>query len=36
MGTSAQYLCLIERTRTGFTETRLDAVNFVPMLSGLS
>lgn len=36
MGTNEQHLCLIERTRTGFAETRLDAVNFVPLLSGLS
>jgi protein-L-isoaspartate(D-aspartate) O-methyltransferase len=36
MGTNEQYLCLIERTRNGFSETRLDAVNFVPMLSGLN
>ena len=35
MGTSEQCLCLIERTRGGFAETRLDSVNFVPMLSGL-
>jgi protein-L-isoaspartate(D-aspartate) O-methyltransferase len=36
MGTSEQYLCMIERARKGFVETRLDAVNFVPMLSGLN
>jgi hypothetical protein len=36
MGTTEQYLCVIERGRSGFTEKRLDAVNFVPMLSGLS
>ena len=36
MGTNEQFLCLIERARNGFSETRLDAVNFVPMLSGLS
>lgn len=36
MGSGEQYLCMIERTRGGFTETRLDPVKFVPMLSGLS
>ena len=36
MGTTEQYLCVIERSRSGFAETRLDAVKFVPMLSGLS
>ena len=36
IGTSEQHLCVIERTRSGFSETRLDAVNFVPMLSGLN
>ena len=36
MGVEEQYLCVIERTRSGFAETRLDAVKFVPMLSGLS
>jgi protein-L-isoaspartate(D-aspartate) O-methyltransferase len=36
MGTREQHLCMIERSARGFTETRLDAVNFVPMLSGLS
>ena len=36
MGTRDQYLCVIERTTRGFSEARLDAVKFVPMLSGLS
>jgi len=36
MGTREQYLCVIERGARGFTEARLDAVKFVPMLSGLS
>ncbi|HEV7802244.1 MAG TPA: protein-L-isoaspartate(D-aspartate) O-methyltransferase [Burkholderiales bacterium] len=36
MGTREQYLCVIERTARGFTEAKLDAVRFVPMLSGLS
>ncbi len=36
MGTREQYLCVIERGARGFSEARLDAVNFVPMLSGLS
>jgi len=36
MGTREQHLCMIERGARGFTETKLDAVNFVPMLSGLN
>jgi protein-L-isoaspartate(D-aspartate) O-methyltransferase len=36
MGTREQHLCVIERTARGYTESRLDAVKFVPMLSGLS
>ncbi len=36
MGTREQHLCVIERTARGYTESRLDAVRFVPMLSGLS
>ena len=36
MGTREQYLCVIERTARGFVQSRLDAVKFVPMLSGLS
>jgi protein-L-isoaspartate(D-aspartate) O-methyltransferase len=36
MGTREQYLCVIERGARGFSESRLDAVNFVPMLSGLN
>ncbi len=36
MGTREQYLCMIERSARGFTESRLDAVRFVPMLSGFS
>ncbi len=34
VGTTEQYLSFIERTPEGFTETRLDAVRFVPLLSG--
>ncbi len=34
VGANEQYLSLIERTPQGFTETRLDAVRFVPLLSG--
>jgi len=34
-GTSAQVLRLVERTRSGFSETSLDAVRFVPMLMGV-
>ena len=36
MGTHEQKLCVIERTVRGYTQTSLDTVNFVPMLSGLS
>jgi len=34
-GTSKQVLRLVERTRSGFSETTLDAVRFVPMLMGV-
>ena len=34
-GTSKQVLRLVERTRSGYSETTLDAVRFVPMLMGL-
>ncbi len=34
IGTQEQYLYLFERTEAGFRETRLDAVKFVPLLSG--
>lgn len=34
VGTGEQYLLFIERTPQGFTETRLDGVRFVPLLSG--
>lgn len=34
VGGQAQYLCLVECTPQGFTETRLDPVRFVPLLSG--
>ena len=34
VGVQEQYLCLIERTPQGFTETRLDPVRFVPLLPG--
>ena len=36
MGIHQQNLCMIERSVRGFTQTKLDAVKFVPMLSGLS
>jgi protein-L-isoaspartate(D-aspartate) O-methyltransferase len=36
MGTRQQHLCVIERTARGFSQSNLDAVKFVPMLSGLS
>jgi len=35
LGTGEQYLVLIERTPVGFVESRLDAVRFVPLLSGV-
>lgn len=34
VGASEQYLSFIERTAQGYVETRLDAVRFVPLLSG--
>lgn len=34
LGSSEQFLYLIERTEHGFRETRLDAVKFVPLLAG--
>ena len=34
-GASAQVLRLVERTRSGYSETTLDAVRFVPMLMGV-
>lgn len=34
VGAAEQYLSFIERTPQGFTETRLDAVRFVPLLAG--
>ena len=36
MGTREQHLCVIERNSRGYTQSNLDAVKFVPMLSGLS
>ncbi|HEV2008509.1 MAG TPA: protein-L-isoaspartate(D-aspartate) O-methyltransferase [Burkholderiales bacterium] len=36
MGSGEQYLCVIERTSRSFSQSKLDAVKFVPMLSGLS
>lgn len=35
LGTSEQVLRLVERTRSGYSETTLDAVRFVPMLMGV-
>jgi len=34
-GSSEQVLRLVERTRSGYSETTLDAVRFVPMLTGV-
>jgi len=34
-GAADQTLCLIERNPRGFTETRLDAVRFVPLVAGV-
>jgi len=34
-GSSEQVLRLVERTRSGYSETTLDAVRFVPMLAGV-
>lgn len=36
LGTTTQHLTLIEHQTEGFVETRLDAVRFVPLLSGIS
>lgn len=35
LGSSEQYLALIERRSEGFVESRLDSVRFVPLLSGV-
>ena len=35
VGISEQVLVMVERTATGFVETRYDAVRFVPMLTGV-
>lgn len=35
LGGAEQTLCLIERSLRGFSETRLDAVRFVPLMSGV-
>ncbi|MDR2241070.1 MAG: protein-L-isoaspartate(D-aspartate) O-methyltransferase [Zoogloeaceae bacterium] len=35
LGGADQTLCLIERNSRGFTETRLDAVRFVPLVAGV-
>ena len=35
MGTREQHLCVIERSARGFTQSKLDQVKFVPMLSGI-
>ncbi|MBU1215456.1 MAG: protein-L-isoaspartate(D-aspartate) O-methyltransferase [Gammaproteobacteria bacterium] len=36
VGTQEQYLVLVERTESGFKETRLEAVKFVPLLAGIA
>jgi protein-L-isoaspartate(D-aspartate) O-methyltransferase len=35
LGGAEQSLCLIERSPRGYTETRLDAVRFVPLIAGV-
>lgn len=35
LGMAEQALCLIERTAHGFSEVRLDAVRFVPLMAGV-
>jgi protein-L-isoaspartate(D-aspartate) O-methyltransferase len=35
LGGAEQTLCLIERSPRGYTETRLDAVRFVPLVAGV-
>ncbi|MCP5269423.1 MAG: protein-L-isoaspartate(D-aspartate) O-methyltransferase [Zoogloeaceae bacterium] len=35
LGSGEQVLCLIERRPEGYVESRLDAVRFVPLLSGI-
>ncbi len=35
LGTREQHLCVIERGSRGFSQSQLDAVKFVPMLSGI-
>ncbi|MEI7843265.1 MAG: protein-L-isoaspartate(D-aspartate) O-methyltransferase [Gallionellaceae bacterium] len=36
LGAQEQYLTLIERDESGYTQSRIEAVNFVPILSGRS
>jgi protein-L-isoaspartate(D-aspartate) O-methyltransferase len=36
VGTRVQQLVLVERTERGFQEQRLEGVNFVPLLPGMS
>ena len=36
LGTDDQWLYVVDRTPTGFTETRRDAVRFVPLMPGLA
>ena len=36
IGTSTQFLTIIERTATEYQQTKLEAVKFVPLLGGLS
>ena len=35
VGGNEQYLCLVERNPQGYTESRLEAVRFVPLLPGV-
>ncbi|MDP2806240.1 MAG: hypothetical protein Q8O24_09900 [Gallionellaceae bacterium] len=36
LGAQEQFLTLIERDESGYTQSRIEAVNFVPILSGRS
>jgi protein-L-isoaspartate(D-aspartate) O-methyltransferase len=35
LGSAEQVISLVERTESGFVETRFDAVRFVPLLPGV-
>ena len=36
VGTDEQWLHVVDRTATGFTDERRDAVRFVPLLPGIA